>query len=69
MRIRINGKSEELPGLQEMTVIDLLKTKGVEPRMVAVEVNAEMVEKDDYETKSLKDGDAVEFLYFMGGGA
>lgn len=24
--------------------------------------------KDDYETAALKEGDVVEFLYFMGGG-
>ncbi|MBI4714768.1 MAG: sulfur carrier protein ThiS [Nitrospirae bacterium] len=67
MQIKINGKFEEING--ETTVLDLLKARGVEPRMVAVEVNAEMVEKDDFETTRLKDGDAVEFLYYMGGGA
>jgi sulfur carrier protein len=65
MQIKINGKLEDVP---EMTVLDLLKSKDVEPRMVAVEVNSEMVEKDDYGAIRLKDGDTVEFLYFMGGG-
>jgi sulfur carrier protein len=65
MQIKINGKLEDVP---EMTVLDLLKSKDVEPRMVAVEVNSEMVEKEDYGTIRLKDGDKVEFLYFMGGG-
>ena len=65
MQIKINGKLEDVP---EMTVLDLLKSKDVEPRMVAVEVNSEMVEKEDYGTIRLKDGDTVEFLYFMGGG-
>lgn len=65
MRIKINGKFEDI---QEVTVTDLLKSKGVEPRMVAVEVNSELIERDQYETTLLKEGDEVEFLYFMGGG-
>ena len=69
MQIRINGKMEELVGVHEISVMDLLKSKGVEPRMVAVEINTEMVEKEDYESTHLKEGDSVEFLYFMGGGA
>ena len=68
MHIRINGKTEDLAGVTEISVMDLLKSKGVEPRMVAVEVNSEMLEKEDYESRRLKEGDSVEFLYFMGGG-
>ena len=65
MRVKINGKPEEV---QEVTVLGLLKSKNVDLRMVAVEVNSKMVERDQYETTALKEGDAVEFLYFMGGG-
>lgn len=65
MRVKINGKPEEV---QESTVLGLLKSKNVDLRMVAVEVNSEMIERDQYETTALKEGDAVEFLYFMGGG-
>lgn len=65
MRVKINGKTEEI---QETTVLDLLKSKNVELRMVAVEVNSEMIDRDHYETTFLKEGDEVEFLYFMGGG-
>ncbi len=65
MHIKINGKSEEV---SEVTVLDLLKSKNVEPRMVAVEVNSKMIERDVYETTHLKENDEIEFLYFMGGG-
>ena len=65
MRVKINGKPEEV---QEATVLGLLKSKNVDLRMVAVEVNSKMVERDQYETTALKEGDEVEFLYFMGGG-
>ncbi len=65
MRIRINGKEANTDAT---SVLDVLKEKNVEPRMVAVEVNSRMVERDDYATTQLKDGDELEFLYFMGGG-
>lgn len=65
MRVKINGKAEDI---QEKTILDILKTKNVEPRMVAVEVNSELIERENYETTFLKDGDEIEFLYFMGGG-
>ena len=39
------------------------------PEYVTVTVNDDFVERDDFETTKLNEGDAVEFLYFMGGGA
>jgi sulfur carrier protein len=65
MQLKINGKSEEFPG---GSVLDLLKTKKVEPQMVAVEVNDSMVEREQLATTQLKDGDRLEFLFYMGGG-
>lgn len=65
MRVKINGKAEDI---QEKTILEILKSKNVEPRMVAVEVNAELIDREHYETTFLKEGDEIEFLYFMGGG-
>jgi sulfur carrier protein len=65
MQVKINGKAEEIAG---GTVLDLLQTKKIEPQMVAVEVNDTMLERSHLATTSLKDGDRVEFLFYMGGG-
>ncbi len=65
MQVKINGKAEDI---QEKTILDILRSKNVEPRMVAVEVNTELIEREQYETTFLKEGDEIEFLYFMGGG-
>ena len=43
--------------------------KLIVPTGVTVTVNDDFVERDDFETTKLNEGDAVEFLYFMGGGA
>jgi len=51
-----------------LNVTQLIEKENVEtPEYVTVSVNDEFIEKADFE-KALKDGDEVEFLYFMGGG-
>jgi sulfur carrier protein len=65
MQVKINGKSEEFPG---GSVLDLLKAKKIEPQMVAVEVNDSMVEREQLGATQLKEGDRLEFLFYMGGG-
>ena len=65
MQVQINGKKEEVQG---QTVMELLKAKDIDPRMVAVELNAQIVERDLLETTPVKDGDQLEFLFYMGGG-
>ncbi len=65
MQVKINGKPEEVQGA---TVLDLLKAKNIDPHMVAVELNDAMVERDTLATTQVKEGDALEFLFYMGGG-
>ncbi len=66
MQITINGKPEEM---QAETIMDVLKHKDIDPHMVAVELNTQIVERDQLETTNVQDGDKVEFLFYMGGGA
>ena len=65
MQVKINGKAEEVQGA---TVLDLLKAKNIDPHMVAVELNNTMLERDYLAKTSVKEGDQVEFLFYMGGG-
>ena len=52
-----------------LTVAELIVANKVfQPDMVTVQVNEEFVEKGDYATTQIKDGDRIDFLYFMGGG-
>ncbi len=66
MRVKINGKQEEI---QETNLLDLLKAKNIEPRMVAVEQNAKMVDRSSLMNTRIHEGDEIEFLFFMGGGS
>lgn len=52
-----------------ITISELIAQENVEtPEYVTVSVNDEFAKSADFETQQLKDGDNVEFLYFMGGG-
>ena len=52
-----------------LNVSELIQQNNVvQPDMVSVQVNEEFAEREDWETIQLKEGDKVDFLYFMGGG-
>ena len=52
-----------------LNVSELIKQSDVQqPDMVSVQVNEEFAEREDWEKIQLKEGDKVDFLYFMGGG-
>ena len=38
------------------------------PEMVSVEYNGEILDRENFDSTAVKDGDEIEFLYFMGGG-
>jgi sulfur carrier protein len=68
MRITINGNEEEITS--EMTICELLVVQKVEsPDMVSVEHNGVILDRPDYGTLVVREGDVIEFLYFMGGGS
>jgi sulfur carrier protein len=68
MKIKVNGEAVELE--KELTVSELLVKQDVDmPDMVSVELNGEILDRDTFSDTVVKDGDQVEFLYFMGGGA
>lgn len=67
MKVIINGKETILEN--EVSIKELLEKEYVEMQeYVTVQVNEDIVSTDNYETHIIKDGDIVEFLYYMGGG-
>ena len=66
-KIYVNGDAQNvnLP----LNVSELIKQLLVEnPEMVSVQVNEEFAEREDWDSVQIKEGDKVDFLYFMGGG-
>ncbi len=67
MTITVAGEKKEYK--EGLTLPELLEAENVEmPEYVTVSINEEFVESDKKQSTVLKDGDNVEFLYFMGGG-
>jgi sulfur carrier protein len=67
-KIYVNGDAQEVS--LPLNVSELIQQSNVaQPEMVSVQVNEEFAEHEDWEKIQLKEGDKVDFLYFMGGGA
>ena len=67
-KIYVNGDAQEVK--LPLNVSELIKDlKVVTPAMVSVQVNEEFAEREGWESLQIKEGDKVDFLYFMGGGA
>ena len=67
-KIYVNGDAQQVS--LPLNVTALIKQLLIEsPEMVSVQVNEEFAEREDWDSIQLKEGDKVDFLYFMGGGA
>ena len=65
--IQVNG--EQRGCRPNATVGDLLRELAIKTDRVAVELNLEIMDRKDFDHRSLKQGDRVEILSFIGGGA
>ena len=67
MIITVAGDKKEVK--DGLSLPELIAQENVEmPEYVTVTINDEFVATEDKEKTILKEGDNVEFLYFMGGG-
>jgi thiamine biosynthesis protein ThiS len=64
--LQINGKRVELD--QPTALLKYLDRLGVNQRAVAVEHNGVIVERTDYASTTLRDGDVLEIVRMVGGG-
>ncbi|GAB1724837.1 MAG: Thiamine biosynthesis protein ThiS [Nitrospira sp.] len=67
MTIHVNGESRGIGDGQ--TVAGLLRELDIRTDRVAVELNLEILDRTDFEIRGLREGDRVEILSFIGGGA
>lgn len=66
MELMLNGTPTTLR--EGATVAELLETLDLGGRRVAVEVNAEIVPRGEYQRRALFAGDRVEIVHAIGGG-
>jgi len=65
MKINLNGKKMES---ESQTLMDLVLEKGLDPNSLITEVNFEVIRQETWKDVSIKDGDNIELLSFVGGG-
>ncbi len=66
IEIQVNGLSEEVS--QGTTVAQWVAGKGLHPHQVAIELNQELVTRDERESAVLVAGDRIEMVTLVGGG-
>ena len=66
LTLTVNGEPRRIPG--PATVATLLTHLALDPRMVVVELNRDIVRRARIGDVALKDGDEVELVHFVGGG-
>lgn len=67
MKITVNGKPREIDG--ETDLPSFLRAFDINPRLVAVAINGDVVPKHAYETTRVREGDVLEVVRMVGGGA
>jgi sulfur carrier protein len=67
MRIVVNGKPRQIDG--EMDLPAFLSAFDINPKLVAVAINGDVVPKDAYTSVRVRDGDTLEIVRMVGGGA
>jgi thiamine biosynthesis protein ThiS len=66
MQLTVNGKQRQVESLS--TLLAYLEQIGVDPRIVAVERNGDIVKRDRFGETMLGDGDKLEIVRMVGGG-
>jgi thiamine biosynthesis protein ThiS len=66
VKIQVNGQTREFS--EGLTIDALVSTLGLEPTRVAIEVNRNVVRRNDWQATVLQDEDRVEIVHFVGGG-
>jgi thiamine biosynthesis protein ThiS len=65
MNLTINGESQVC---SDETLSALIQRLGMKPDRVAIELNREIVARDEWSKTRLCDGDSLEIVHFVGGG-
>ena len=66
MNIKLNGENKNIA--ENTTVLMLLEDHHLKPHHVVVELNKEILDKNDFSTKTISEGDSLEVIQFVPGG-
>ena len=66
MQVYVNGELKELGGTPSLS--DLVAQLDLPVARIAVELNREVVRRNDWSSTMLREGDRIEIVHFVGGG-
>jgi sulfur carrier protein len=70
LKITVNGQARSLEGIGSPGSLKLvLETLGLRPDRIAVELNGDIAPRTLWDEKTVTDGDRLEIVHFVGGGA
>lgn len=67
MKLQINGEEVIVPQSIK-TISDLIDHFEINNPVIIVEHNENILEKDEHDQTTVKEGDRIEFVQFVGGG-
>jgi thiamine biosynthesis protein ThiS len=67
VQVKLNGEAKEVR--EGTTLLGLVEELSLAPERLAVELNSEVVRRADWPSVVLSEGDRVEVVHFVGGGA
>jgi len=66
IHVRLNGKDREIDS--GLSIKELVKSLDLNPRLIVVELNREIISQDSLSEILVLDGDHLELVHFVGGG-
>ena len=66
IQVQVNGKEREVQS--GLSVHQLVEFFDLNPLLIVVELNREILSRDQFNDVQVSEGDAVELVHFVGGG-
>ena len=66
IQVLLNGKSIE--STADIPLFDFLDQEKLNPKLIAIEYNGEILHRQHWESKKLSEGDRLEVVTIVGGG-
>ena len=66
MRLTINGQQKEFS--ERLILLDLVNEYTKNQQTLVIELNDEIIKREEWAEKKLQDGDKIELVSFVGGG-
>ncbi len=66
IQVHVNGKEREVRS--GLSVFELVESFDLNPMLIVVELNREILDRDQFKDVRVSNGDAVELVHFVGGG-